>query len=154
MKIEGRVNTLFSMRKTKHFHRFSTRSAQSDGAKNIENRRKACRDHRAKAQNASFSSIFTRGMRNQQKINDFLVPSTGAQARRTFRNAYLQRFLKALSRPHGSPRRKKRPPSGTHESLCLLEGVALCIFTVVFALSHLRFHNPSTQIDNSDPFLR
>ena len=43
------------------------------GAKNIENRRKACRDHRAKAQNASFSSIFTRGRRNQQKINDFRI---------------------------------------------------------------------------------
>ena len=55
------------------------------------------------------------------KIIDFLVPSTDAQARRTFRNAYLCMVSEGARSPAENAAAKKGGPSGTHGSLCLFD---------------------------------
>ncbi len=69
----------------------------------------------------SFYPTPTRGIGNPPKINDFRAPSTGAPTRRTLRNAYLSMVSEGAYSPAGSAAAKKEPPSGTHESLGLLE---------------------------------
>ena len=95
------------------------------------------RAHRAKAQNASFSSLFSSGRANQGKINDFRAPGTGAPARRTFKNAYLSMVFKGARAPAGAAAAKKGPPSATHESLVVCEHgrtrktiVRCCVFAL------------------------
>ena len=118
------------------------------------NEKQGSAKHCAKAQNASFPSICSRGMENQFRSNAFRAPSTSAPTRRTLKSAYLSLVWGGALPPAVTATAKKRPPSGTQERLCLLEEVAPSKTTIVFALSHLRFRKPSTQIDNSGPFLR
>ena len=58
------------------------------------NEKQGIEEYCAKAQNASFSSLFSSGRANQGKINGFRAPGTGAPARRTFKNAYLSMVFK------------------------------------------------------------
>ena len=57
------------------------------------------------------------------KNNDFRAPGTGAPARRTFKNAYLSMVFKGAGAPAVAAAAKKGAPSGTQESLCVLEHV-------------------------------
>ena len=57
------------------------------------------RGHRARAINALLPSILMRGRETQTKFNDVRITNSGVHTRRTFYNAHLTIFLKALARP-------------------------------------------------------
>ena len=63
----------------------------------LDEKRGRC--HRARAINALIPSILTRGRENQTKFNDVRITNSGVHTRRTFYNAHLTIFLKALARP-------------------------------------------------------
>ena len=57
------------------------------------------RGHRARATNTLIPSMLLRGRENQTKSNDVRITYSGVHTRRTFYNAHLTTFLKALARP-------------------------------------------------------
>ena len=93
--------------------------------------------------NASFSPLLTSRCTNPLKINDFLLSTTGAHARRTGKNAYLPMVSKGARSPAGSAAVKKEPPSATHGSLVVIEHRRTHETTVRCSLFALKSLTPS-----------
>ncbi len=103
---------------------------------------KICRDHRAKAKNASFPTILARGIENQPRVYDFRIPSIGVEARYIFKNTYLATFFQGALSTAVTAAAGKGAPSGTHESLCVLEGVAPSKTTEELPPSRFKIDHP------------
>ena len=71
--------------------------------------------------NASFSPLLTSAQEKPLKINDFLLSTTGAHARRTLGNAFLSMVSEGGRSPAVSAAAKKEPPSAKHERVGVCE---------------------------------